>query len=178
MGSLEPVDRGTSSEPLALVKTIALIVLLPAVFVVYQLGRSAAQSHPAPPITTGATREPTRAPTCSDEPVRSEVRRVLATWTDTVSLASKTPRMSLSPLIAKLQETRRGMEELQLPPCGAKAREASLALMNKRIAVFEAFLSDDHYGLGSITQNELNELRLTQSAALRTAFGEDLGASR
>lgn len=177
MGSLEPVHRDNPNEALALAKTIALIVLLPAVLVAYQLGRSAGQPAPAPPIAQNV-KEPARVPTCSDESVRSEVRRVLATWTDTVSLASKTPRMSLPPLIAKLQETKRSMEELHLPPCGDKAREASLALMKKRIAVFEAFLSDDHYGLGSITQNELNELRLTQSAALRTAFGEDLGASR
>ena len=62
---------------------------------------------------------------------------------DAYKLASNTPRISLSLVISDLQGIRREAEQLEVPSCAVRTKEALIAYMDKAIEGFLQFMSND-----------------------------------
>lgn len=61
-------------------------------------------------------------------------------FSDALDLADTTPRMNLPSVISDLQAIRRDAEDLDVPPCAEKAKQALVSFMDKSIDGFLAFL--------------------------------------
>lgn len=72
---------------------------------------------------------------------RSELYPSLVEWTDIVTLADSTSRMSLSPLIRDMQITRRQILALETPSCAAVAVAHLDMSMEATIQAFTAFMA-------------------------------------
>lgn len=66
-----------------------------------------------------------------------------AEWDDAVELAYSTPRIQLSGRIVDLQSIKRAASKVDVPSCGVDANEVLVKHMEKRIAAFVAFMSED-----------------------------------
>lgn len=70
------------------------------------------------------------------------VEDIAAEWDDANELAGSTPRMSLAPQIAALQEIRRRAEKLTPPECADKVQSYLIAYMNAQIKMYLVFLAE------------------------------------
>jgi len=66
-----------------------------------------------------------------------------AEWDDAVELAYSTPRIQLSGRIMDLQSIKRAADRLDVPSCGVDANALLVKQMEKRIAAFVAFMSEE-----------------------------------
>ena len=64
-------------------------------------------------------------------------------WDDAVRLADSTPRGSLAPQIAKMQEVRRKVQAQEWPGCGQAAYGLLVKGMDQQIDGFIAFLRQE-----------------------------------
>lgn len=76
-----------------------------------------------------------------------ELDLLMTEWQDTLTLADSTPRIALSPLVDKMQTTRRAVKALAAPECGEYLQEMVVILMDLGTEGFLAFLQqqDDVY---------------------------------
>ncbi len=99
------------------------------------------------------------------------VGEVAQRFDDANALANQTPRMSLAPQIAAIQDVRRDTQAIKPPPCAAHAHEELVAAMDSVIDGYTAFLSqksdsvvsgyfDDYDRHFNAWQSELTELML------------------
>jgi len=86
------------------------------------------------------------------------IRDVSRRFGDAHTLASNTPRMSLPPVISDLQAIRRDAEDLEVPDCAVKAKQALVAYMNAVIDAFTAFLGQEPDSAVSAAFDEASEL--------------------
>lgn len=85
----------------------------------------------------------TLPPSCAEEarPFLQEVAVIHSQWSDASALAGQTPRMSLPPQIAQLQQLRRDLDALNAPACAADAQIFLSASMGRAIDGYLGFLS-------------------------------------
>jgi hypothetical protein len=97
----------------------------------------------AAPATPAMT--PTPDP-CSQSEITKyidTINGVARRFDDAYTLANSTPRMSLPPVISDLQAIRRDTEDLKVPVCADKAKQALVAYMNATIESIRLFMVDD-----------------------------------
>lgn len=68
---------------------------------------------------------------------------LLARWDDALKVASSSSRVSLSGPVTLLQDTRREVEQLTLPPCMDQAKASLVASMNSTIQGFVVFMRNE-----------------------------------
>ena len=91
----------------------------------------------------GLAAAPTPTPTCivASQQFVKDLQSFSQEWQDALNLADQTPRMSLPPQIAHLQEIRRRAQAMDAPRCVAPARDTLVGSMDAAIDGFLAFLS-------------------------------------
>ncbi len=92
------------------------------------------------------------------------IRDVSRRFDDAVALANTTPRGSLPPVIADLQEIRRDAEDLDVPGCADKAKNALVRYMDGIVDAFLLFL-------GNRPDSDVNEA-FTEATDLLDAYLE------
>ena len=87
---------------------------------------------------------PTPTPTCAMQALQflDQITAIADEWTDAETLADSTPRMSLPPAIANLQEIRRRADAIAPPECAALAQTYLIDYMDKTIEGYLLFLSN------------------------------------
>lgn len=83
------------------------------------------------------------SPQPQDSYYRKELGGFLQVWSDDVKLAGSTARIALPNVIAKLQEDRRKLEEMQATPCVTFAQAYLYASMDDTINGFLSFMGKD-----------------------------------
>jgi hypothetical protein len=98
--------------------------------------------------TPQATGSPsgTDAAACSTEDadlIKSDLDPIIERFDDANARGESTSRIALSPVIGEMQEIRRDLGTLDLPPCAGKATALSREYMDKVIEAYLAFLGDE-----------------------------------
>jgi hypothetical protein len=85
---------------------------------------------------------PTASPACSEEAGAfiAQIDPIAREWDDAVTLASNTPRASLSSQIETLQSLRRKAQDLEAPACAITIKDALVNTMELKVRGFIAFL--------------------------------------
>lgn len=91
------------------------------------------------------TPEPTSTPDCRDEIKeykRGTLAPILEEWIDAYDLASSTPRISLAPPVARLQDITRRLREIDPPPCAEGYHFFFIKAAESAIDGFLAFMAN------------------------------------
>jgi hypothetical protein len=101
---------------------------------------------------------------CSTEDaklIKQELDPIIERFDDASSRGQSTSRIALSPVIGEMQEIRRDLGALELPPCAEKALKLSIRYMDRTIDGYLAFLGDEpdttvesNFDLARNAQNE------------------------
>lgn len=94
----------------------------------------------------------------------TDFRRARAQWTDSMTLATNTPRIGLATPIAKLQSIRQEAQAVPSPSCLQPSKDHLLTGMNAGIDWMMAFMRND------LARNELEELGSKLSQDMRVNF--------
>jgi hypothetical protein len=122
------------------VMVVGLAMVLGYVLLGGQLGGLAVQIAPTPTPSPVPVAEP-----CSvqAEAFSAATVALLDDWDDANALAGSTPRMSLGPAIAELQQIRRDVGDLDAPPCAQRVHTLLVDYMDVVIEGYLAFLADE-----------------------------------
>lgn len=94
-------------------------------------------------------------------------------WDDAFTIANGTPRSQLSQAIADLQAIKRGVDDLEHPPCTEKVHQLFIDYMDKTIAGFLSFLSQDSDFVVNTLFEDASELLdsfITELAKLKAGY--------
>lgn len=110
---------------------------------------------PTPTPTPAPTATVTPLPVCSTkdgQKVYDLMKQFAQEWDDALKLADSTPRLSLAPQIAKLQEIRRKVQAQEWPSCAQPAYTLLVQAMDQYINGFISFLGQKPEYLTQIQQ--------------------------
>ncbi len=112
-----------------------------------QVPTSAPETKPtevlAPTFTAAPTPTPDTCPEAAVETFAHEMDEIDSEFRDIWRIADATPRLSLSPVVLDLQETRSRMAELEYPRCLASCHQCELNGMDMVIEAFLASTKDE-----------------------------------
>lgn len=133
------VKPGKSKTPLYITGGLVLVAII-AIAAVLLSGGLAVRVLPTPTVTPVPT-----AATCYEQArdYVTQVDALMAQWDDTMDIAGSTPRMSLAPIIADLQELKRTASEMVPPSCAGVAHDHLLLYMDYGIDAYLAFLANE-----------------------------------
>lgn len=83
--------------------------------------------------------------TCQEQSTAfvDRISEVFDDWEDALTLAGQTSRIALSPQVARLQDIRRQINDIDAPLCAYRVKHALVDSMDYSIMGFLAFMSDD-----------------------------------
>jgi hypothetical protein len=125
---------------------VSLLILGPLVvgFVYLQttgrLGTIAVKMLPTPSPTPVPTAEPCNIQ-AADFIERTET--YFDDWDDTTALAGSTSRISLSPVISRMQDIRRSIADVEYPVCAGGVRQLMLDYMDEFITGYLSFMAQE-----------------------------------
>ena len=113
---------------------------------------------------------PTNVPSCKEQAavLVSQIQPLAREWDDANTLASSTPRSSLSAQIDKLQAMRRKAQDLEAPQCAFLVRQRLIDAMDNTINGYLAFLSQK-------PESEVNKY-FDQAKQSMDGFGKEIAA--
>jgi hypothetical protein len=77
------------------------------------------------------------------EKCADELDRLARKFFDGAKLANSTPRVSLGPMVADLQATRRDTEDLKVPACAESSKMTLVDYMNAAIEGYRLFMAQE-----------------------------------
>lgn len=116
-------------------------------------------------------------PPCDTQTFVKTLTPIAAEWDDAVKLAGNTPRGSLAPQIASLQEIRRRAKAVEAPDCAAGARDALVASMDATVDGFLTFMGGSTADAGSEKFAEAAAQMTTYVARMASLSSPQAGAT-